>query len=217
MSSPLTVHRKTMTDDFDSDRALVARLLSGDDDAFAQFFDLMFPRVYRFALARVGERDDAAEDIAQATLCQVMRKLATWRGEASLFTWICTICRHEWRRKHPDEAAVELVEDAPETRAALESLHAHERLGAQATVERRELAVLVQRVLDHLPPHYGNVLEWKYLDDLPVRGIAARLNLSEKAAESLLTRARAAFRDLVMTIAPELEPAGRQRSHGETS
>jgi RNA polymerase sigma-70 factor, ECF subfamily len=209
-----------MTDDFDTDRALVERVLNGQEDAFAQFFDLMFPRVYRFALARVGQREDAAEDIAQATLCQTMRKLATWRGEASLFTWICTICRHEidaWRRKYPDETAVELVEDAPEIRAALESLHADAQLGAHSTIERRELAVLVQRVLDHLPPHYGNVLEWKYLDDLPVRGIASRLNLSEKAAESLLTRARAAFRDLVTAIAPELEPSGRRRAHGETS
>jgi RNA polymerase sigma-70 factor (ECF subfamily) len=180
----------------------------------------MFPRVYRFALVRVREQEDAAEDIAQAVLCQVVRRLATWRGEASLFTWICTICRHEidtWRRKHPHEAAVELVEDAPEVRAALESLSTHERLGAQTTIERRELAVLVQRVLDHLPVNYSSVLEWKYLDDLSVRDIAARLNLSEKAAESLLTRARAAFRDLVRTIAPELDPSARRRSYGATS
>ena len=73
-------------------------------------------------------------------------------------------------------------------------------------VEQRELASLVQRVLDHLPAHYGSVLEWKYLDELPVRDIASRLNLSEKAAESLLTRARAAFRDAVDAIAPDLAP-----------
>jgi RNA polymerase sigma-70 factor, ECF subfamily len=210
----------TMTDDFDTDRALVERVLNGQEDAFAQFFDLMFPRVYRFALARVGQREDAAEDIAQATLCQVMRRLATWRGEASLFTWICTICRREidtWRRKHPHETVVELVEDASEIRAALESLHEHQRRGTQTTIERRELAALVQRVLDHLPVHYGNVLEWKYLDDVSVRDIAARLNVTDKAAESLLTRARAAFRDLVIAIAPELEPTGWRRTHGETS
>ena len=114
-----------MTDERYTDRAMVTRLLSGRDEAFAEFFELMFPRVYRFALARLGEREDAAEDVAQATLCQVVRRLETWRGEAILFTWMCTICRHEidtWRRKHPDEASVELAEDAPEIRAALESL-----------------------------------------------------------------------------------------------
>jgi RNA polymerase sigma-70 factor, ECF subfamily len=209
-----------MADERVTDRALVARLLKGDEEAFGEFFELMFPRIYRFALARVGDREDAAEDIAQATLCQAMRKLSTWRGEASLFTWICTIGRHEidgWRRKHPDAASIELIEEAPEIRAALESLHAHESGRAEAAVERRELATLVQRILDHLPAHYGSVLEWKYLDDLPVREIAARLDLSDKAAESLLTRARAAFRDAVNTIAPGLEPGLRRRGSGETS
>jgi DNA-directed RNA polymerase specialized sigma24 family protein len=37
-------------------------------------------------------------------------------------------------------------------------------------------------------------LEWKYLDRVPVEEIATRLGLGAKAAESLLTRARQAFR-----------------------
>lgn len=197
----------------DSDQALVRQLLRGDETAFAEFFDHMFPRVYRFALARLG-REDAAEDVAQATLSQAVRRLETWRGEASLFTWICTICRREveaWRQINHEQAAVELIEDAPEIRAALESLHVHELHRTEAAVERRELAALVQRVLDHLPGHYGHVLEWKYLEETPVREIAARLGLSEKAAESLLTRARAAFRDVVASIAPTLATRGGGR------
>jgi RNA polymerase sigma-70 factor (ECF subfamily) len=191
----------------DTDKALVRRLLEGDQAALQQFFDHMFARVYRFALARLDQRKEAAEDVAQATLVRAMRRIETWRGEASLYTWICTLCRHEihtWREAHHEEAAVELIEDDPEVRAALESLHGHAWRTAEAAVERRELATLVQRLLDHLPPHYGNALEWKYLDELPVRTIAARLGLSEKATESLLTRARVAFRDVVMSVAPQL-------------
>jgi RNA polymerase sigma-70 factor, ECF subfamily len=198
-----------MSDSHDADKDLVRRLLGGDNAAFGEFFDLMFPRVYRFALVRVAHREDAAEDIAQATLCQVVRKLQTWRGESSLFTWICSICRHEidaWRKKHPADAAVALIEEEPEIRAALESLYVHELLGADTIAERRQLTAIVQRILDHLPEQYGTVLEWKYLDDTPVREIAARLEVSEKAAESLLTRARAAFRDLVSTFAAGLDP-----------
>lgn len=202
------------------DRALVTRLLDSDEAAFAEFFDLMFPRVYRFALARVTHDEDAAEDIAQATLCRAVRRLQTWRGEASLFTWICTICRHEidaWRRAHPGAAAVPLLEDLPEIRAALESMYGHELRGTDAGVHRQELAALVQRVLDHLPVHYGNVLEWKYLEDVPVAEIAARLQVSTKAAESLLTRARAAFRDGVDSLAPELHPGHTHGAPGASS
>ena len=53
----------------------------------------------------------------------------------------------------------------------------------------------MQLVLDHLPGHYGDVLEWKYVQGLSVNEIAERLNTRRKAAESLLTRAREAFRE----------------------
>jgi len=50
-------------------------------------------------------------------------------------------------------------------------------------------------LLDRLPPRYAAALEWKYIDGLPVNEIAARLELTSKAAESMLTRAREAFRE----------------------
>ena len=70
-----------------------------------------------------------------------------------------------------------------------------------ATVAREELSRLVQVVLDQLPPHYGNALEWKYLEGAPVKEIAERLQISAKAAESVLTRAREAFRDAFAAVA----------------
>jgi DNA-directed RNA polymerase specialized sigma24 family protein len=65
----------------------------------------------------------------------------------------------------------------------------------------------VHLVLDALPAHYANALEWKYLEELSVAEIAGRLGLGEKAAESLLTRARAAFRDAFTTLKPAPEDA----------
>jgi RNA polymerase sigma factor (sigma-70 family) len=76
------------------DATLVRRMLEGDERAFDEFFDIYFDRVFRFALRRTRD-EDAAEEVAQATLVRAMRKLGTWRGEASLFTWLCAICRRE--------------------------------------------------------------------------------------------------------------------------
>jgi RNA polymerase sigma-70 factor (ECF subfamily) len=183
---------------FDADLALTRRVLSGDEAAFSELFEAMFPRLYRFALARLDQRHDAAEEAAQATLCLAMRKLHTYRAEASLFTWLCTLCRHEiyaWVKRNGRVAQVDLIEDVPEIRAALESWHAFPDTGAVEAENRAHVAAVVQRVLDVLPAKYASALEWKYLHDLPVREIARRLDLGEKAAESLLTRARAAFRD----------------------
>jgi DNA-directed RNA polymerase specialized sigma24 family protein len=52
-----------------------------------------------------------------------------------------------------------------------------------------------------LPDRYGDALKWKYLEELPVEQIAGRLGVGHKAAESLLTRARAAFRDSFSRVA----------------
>jgi RNA polymerase sigma factor (sigma-70 family) len=89
---------------------------------------------------------------------------------------------------------VDLIEDTPEVQAALESL-AGMFEGPEEAFDRAEISRLVQVTLDRLPRHYGSALEWKYLEGLSVKEIAARLKLSPKAAESTLTRARESFRD----------------------
>lgn len=176
------------------DRFLVARLLRGDEAAFAEFFEASFGPLFRFARPRVGGDADAAEEVVQTTLCRAVRGLATYRGEAALLTWLTTICRREiatWFEKQKKAPPmIELTEDIPEIRAALDSLGEPE-----SALRRKETARLVQAVLDRLPSRYGDALEWKYIEGLSVAEIAGRLGLTAKAAESLLTRAREAFRD----------------------
>ena len=94
---------------------------------------------------------------------------------------------------------VPLIEDYPEVRAALESLASIDDTPAES-FERRELARMVRVALDHLPIHYGNVLDLKYIRGLSVREIAERLETTNKAVESTLTRARQAFRDGFATM-----------------
>ena len=188
-----------MSELYHSDKADVARLLGGDEAAFDSFFETYFSRLFRFAVARLDNDSDAAEEVVQAALCKAVRKLATYRGEAALFSWLCTFCRHEisahYRRHGRTAHETPLIEDSPAVRAALESLGAARADGPDERLRRRELGRLVQVTLDSLPDRYGDALEWKYIQELSVDEIAVRLNVGPKAAESLLTRARQAFRD----------------------
>jgi hypothetical protein len=61
----------------------------------------------------------------------------------------------------------------------------------QLRVERREE---VRRVMDGLSEQHRIALEWKYIEKLSVRQIAERWDTTEKAAESILFRARREFR-----------------------
>ncbi len=188
---------------------MVKRMLAGRESAFNEFFDSYFPSLYRFALTRVRGNEDAAEEIAQSTICRAITKLHTYRGEATLFTWLCTFCRHEvsayFRKNRIVYESVDLVEEVPEIRAALESIGADLESPA-AAFDREEVARLARVVLDQLSPRHARALEWKYLDGLPVNEIARRLDVSPKAAESVLTRARNAFRDLFKTLTSDPLP-----------
>ncbi len=190
---------------YPDDKRLVKQLLAGDEVAFNRFFDGHFARLYRFASARLGDDPEAASDIVQITLTKALRKLGTYRAESALFTWLCAICRNEisdWLRREGRHAAhVVLTEDFGEVRAAIDSLPAPACDDPEREYRRLELHRLVQVALDRLPAHYGNVLEWKYVEGRSVREIAARLELGTEATQSLLARAKRAFAEVYSTMA----------------
>ena len=181
------------------ERELVRRMLDGEEPAFTEFFSTYFPRVFRFALPRLRRDEDAAKDVVQATLIKAMRGLDGWRGEAALFTWLCQICRREIAdhvrsaRRRSDR--VVLIEDSEEVRAALEAIEAPSGDDPLRRCTGDEVGRLVHAVLDRLPGRYGEALEWKYVEGRSVEEIGDRLGIGHTAAQSLLARARVAFRD----------------------
>jgi len=196
-----------MTDDLE-DRRLVRRMLAHDAQAFHAFFDGYFPRLYRFARTRLGEDPEVTKEIVHVTLSKAIRKLASYRGEAALFTWLCTICRNEIN-DHVERIARErkhvvLTEDLPDVRAAVDALTAPASDEPEDNFRRAELARLIQVALDRLPAHYGNALEWKYVYGFTVEEIAAKLGVGLEAAQSLLARAKRAFQEVYEALQEDL-------------
>jgi RNA polymerase sigma-70 factor (ECF subfamily) len=195
----LTLRMKTQHPD---ERTLVSDMLSGKEQAFEEFFNMYFPGLFRFALTRLRQ-ESAAEEVVQRALCKAITKLGAYRGEAALFTWLCTFCRHEisaYLKAENHLYLTDLLQETPEIAAALESLLTAAEERPDQVLLRKEVSQLVQIALDALPFHYSSALEWKYIEGASVKDIAERLNLGAKAAESLLTRARQAFRDSFRTL-----------------
>jgi RNA polymerase sigma-70 factor, ECF subfamily len=195
------------------DQELVTRMLRGDAQSFDLFFNEFYPKLYRFVKRRMPHDAAAAEDVAQATICRALGSLHTFKGEAALMTWLCTLCRRElgarWRDSRPYTSAPALVEDDPEVRAALESLLASESSDPLLEAGRAEVRESICVALDYLPAPYADILEWKYVREMSVSEIALRLGRTAKATESLLTRAREAFRETFLLLranAPEAAP-----------
>lgn len=187
-----------------ADRAVAGRILGGDERAFRELFDDYFPKLYRFALARLDGNRVEARELAQVTFCRAFERLDSYRGESSLYAWFCGICRNaiiDYARQHRREAErAPLLEDDATMQGLLDALSAPESDQPDRTASRLERSRLIQVVLDCLPGRYGDVLEWKYLDGLSVVEIADRLAVGQKAAESYLTRARIAFREAMAAV-----------------
>ena len=199
------------------DRKLAKRLLAGDERAFAQFFDENFSRLYRFALARLSSDPEGTRDVVQSALSRALGNIGSYRGESALFTWLCVICRNElvdWvRRNARYREHVVLTEDYPEIRQVVEALDAPAGADPGMHYQRYEASRLIQVALDRLPPKYGDILELKYIEGHSVKAIARRMGLSPEAVQSLLARAKRAFRDIYSTLAQAaIEPGNAQKT-----
>jgi RNA polymerase sigma-70 factor (ECF subfamily) len=185
------------------DRSLAAKVAAGDQAAFDAFFKEYFPRLFRFTLTRVDSNEELAEEIVQRTMCIVVRKMGSFRGEALLFTWLCQICRNEanavFRQRKIEMREDVPIEDHPGVQAALESVVADDGR-PESAMRREEIANFVRVTLEHLPSKYAQALELKYVQGYSVKEIATSLNVGEKAAESILTRSRAAFKERFRAI-----------------
>ena len=195
-----------------SDQQQVKRLLEGDERALREFFDEYFDRLYRFALSRLrhdsGIAPSLAEEAAQRTLCRAVRRLDSFRGEASLFSWLAAICRNELAdlleiAQRDAARHVSLDSDPVGQRAA--SQHPGDiRQQPEEQTAAGERGEHIASVLRQLPGRYGEMLRWKYLDDLSTEAIAERLSMSHDAAQSALQRARAAFKSAALAAGLEV-------------
>lgn len=200
------------------DRRLATAILRGDERALRQFMDEYFPRLYRYARHRLNNPADV-DEVVQATLSQAARRLETYRGEATLLTWLVQICRHEISRSLTQAAREDMMQpflNDDLLRAVVEQI-ADARDNPEHMAARGEIISLVQFALDQLPEHYARALELKYVQGYGSREIAQVLDSSDEAVQSMLARARNAFREVcsealrTLLQEPGPEPGGGNR------
>jgi RNA polymerase sigma-70 factor (ECF subfamily) len=197
----------------DSEAELVREMLAGSEAAFDRFAAEYVPPLWRFAVRRLGDRE-LTGDIVQSTTVKAIAKLEQFRGDSALATWLCAICSREiadhFRRRARAGTEIELDE------SRLAEGSARDVAAPEPEVEllARERDQLVHEALDALPPRYARALEWMYLERVPVREIAERLEIGPKAAESLLTRSRDAFRYVYRRLT-EIPDRGRHGALAE--
>jgi RNA polymerase sigma-70 factor (ECF subfamily) len=182
---------------YEADRALVTRMRAGEQRAFDEFFNASAPRLVAFVARRSALDSATLEDVVQCALIKAVRHLADYRGEAALFTWLTEICRHELAdmRRKTARRPIHVSLDEAGAAAILETqlrVPEHQEPISQLDAVAQRTAIM--EVLLSLPELYAQALEAKYGDGLAVKDIAGQLGLTPIATQSLLARAREAFR-----------------------
>lgn len=171
-----------------NDRELVEQILNGSREHFEKLYEAYFPRVYRFALKRLGDPGEA-EDVAQEVFFTVFRSLPSYQGSAPLLIWIFGVTRNtvnrRFRRARPRFESIEADEVgelsggfAPPDRA----------------VDARRMLRLCETVIeDDLTPLQRRIFHLKHLRRQSIRSIARALGKSEDAIKANLYRMRRAI------------------------
>lgn len=179
------------------ERLLIRRILAGDVLAEREFYDQHVERVYRLAYRMTGD-ETLAQDFTQETFLRAFDRLAGFRGDARLSTWLHAIAvsvtlngLRQVRRLRAREADLgtdrEVADLAVQDPVPVEP-HLRERL---------------REAIDELPEHYRVVFVMYELEGYSHEEIGAALEFPTGTSKARLSRARARLREALAEFAPE--------------
>lgn len=196
------------------DRLLVRRMRQGDEKAMAEFCTTYFPRLYRYVLHRVPRPDDA-DDVVQVVVTNAARRIETYRGDATLYSWLIAICRRELSKflgAASREGITLSLSDETVLAELVAELEAPALQRPDDASQRNQTIDRVRACLAALPPRHAEALELKYLQGYSSKEIAARFQMSDEAVQSLLARARRTFREACDDqLPPDMEIGNGER------
>ncbi len=186
-----------------ADLAQARALLAGDRVEAAAWLERQLPALHAFVRVRLGGDPTGVEDVVQETLLTALDQLASYDGRAPFDAWLKGIAKNKLRgarRKRRPKPLADIIEEADAEIDAILVEVDRDPL-PDAVLEHRETRELVDAALSQLPLEYRDALTARYYDQQPVVQVGVRLGRSEKAAESLLARARSAFGQVLQVLA----------------
>ena len=176
-----------------TDHELIAAVLRGDVRAERELYDAHVDRVHRLAYRMAGD-DTLARDFTQDTFIRAFDRLADFRGDSSLATWLHSI-------------AVSVILNGLKK---VRRIHGREIGGdelPEVTITAREsepdLKHRMRSAIDALPEGYRTVFVMHDVEGFTHEEIAAALGIQPGTSKAQLFRARAKLRTALAEFAGE--------------
>lgn len=177
-----------------ADYSLIERMKCGDENAFEKILNRYRPRVYRLAYRITGSEADA-EDVTQNVFLIIFNKIASFKGESALFSWVYKITLNaSWEilrsRKRENHVSIEqyllkFMEDGRHAKPILDWSNRPDEI-----TTRKEAQSLVRKAIEGLSTEYKIVIVLRDIEGLPSKDTAEILDLTVPAVKSRLHRAR---------------------------
>jgi RNA polymerase sigma-70 factor (ECF subfamily) len=154
---------------------LISRVLSGDEEAFAEIVKIYLNQIYNFVFRLAGDRD-AAEDITQETFVKAWKNLKRFDQKRSFKTWLFTIAKnttYDWLKKKKEIPFSSFADEEGES--WLENV-ADETDLPDEILARSDLAEDLEKILEKIPVHYRAILLLHYKEDFSLHEIAEILS-----------------------------------------
>jgi RNA polymerase sigma-70 factor (ECF subfamily) len=182
----------------DPEVILMLRVQDGDDDAFAELVQRYRARVFGSFVKRLGDRQEA-EDLTQEVFLRLYRSRHTYQPRARFGTWLFHVSQNvarnalRSRRRRPALRLEALT--SPADPGAAEALLTDRGEGPSRPMERSELAGVVRAAVSGLAGRQRAAVELHQFHDHTYAEVAEELEMTPKAAKSLLYRARNELRE----------------------
>lgn len=154
------------------------------NDGFRSVYDATLPDVWGFVLGRVGGDSGVAEDIVAETYLAAAQRYR--QGDDITIRWLIVVARRRivdhWRTEGRIARRIHRLQREPTA-------------APRDIADRESERERVEQALRRLKPIHRNALLMFHLEGFSVREVAEVLERSDKATESMLARARSAFRN----------------------
>ena len=171
------------------DRDRAERIRGGSGAAFEALMKRYQRLGCRIAYGFTGERESAL-DVSQNVFLKVHSRLASWRAEGELKSWIARIAANEalnWRRREARNQDW-VGEEQPQVALVWPQ---------EDEVRERERRELIQRSVEELNPRQRLAIVLRFFHGMSSQEIAEVLHCSDGTARNLLFRSLRKLRDIL--------------------
>jgi RNA polymerase sigma-70 factor (ECF subfamily) len=169
--------------------SFISRVLAGDSKAVILFYKSYSPRILSY-LSRKLPRTEDAQELTNDVFLEAIDSLALLREENNMSAWLYGIAHN----KMVDFYRKKKIKSILLSQMPFLQIVANEMSQPEFQFEKNKIRDGIETALHEISEKYREILRLHYEEGLPIKEIAVILNLSFKAAESLLFRARQSFR-----------------------